>query len=525
MTTTTSTGLLPVRIPMRPDEWTETYLVALARAQGLRRPRANDVERLRTVLLRQQSSAVARPPLDAASSLDTPAEAPNGEESLPSWAVIARSAPLRYCPSCLIESRYFRSRWRLAGFHACTVHGCRLKSDLFEEAITTYMARRNRTSVVDADAARLLGGAVCCSADELRAIKMVWAPLETAAQTASTPEERHRAATLAGWSALLWSALDVVAFAHYQQILHQPTNGELARVSRFVKDFEVAAQPSMEGLLSLFSSFTENAHFRAAKRLIDALEARDVREGTALMAVPLRHLGERLAALAPEALIPRPVGGTALQGVRDHSICKAAFIDQLAAHGPRYQAVNRLFQRGQIPTTKLPCGSREFTLIEKSHAQRARRLMLSLIHANEFMVQHDIDTTTYEAIRHAALLKTGILRAYLYRQEITALVTRLELMCSPATDIQSPRWQVFCAATIGAVGGRPMFSDFIQAALQGRFQMFRDLSKQGLSAFSISADALSWAVERRRAIHCARAVQPTQGQGRLFCTHESEVIA
>ncbi len=525
MTTTTGTGLLPVRIPMRPDEWTETYLVALARAQGLRRPRAGDVEQLRNVLLWKQSSAVSSLPLGAASSLYTSAQAQYGDESLPSWAVIARSAPLRYCPFCLNESRYFRSRWRLAGLHACTVHGCRLKSDLFEEAITTYLARQNRTSVVDADATWLLGGTVFCTEDELRAIKMVWEPLETAAQTVSTPEERQRLARLACWSVLLWNLLDVVAFAHYQQTLHQPTYGELARVSRFVKDFEVAAQPSMEGLLSLFSSFTETGHFRSAKRLIDALLARQVKEETVLAAVPLRDLGERLTALAPQVLVPRPVGGTALQGVRDHSICKAAFIDQLAAHGLRYQAVNRLFQRGHIPTTKLPCGSREFTLIEKSHAQRARRVMLSLIHAREFMVEHDVDTTTYEAIRDAALLKTGILRAYLYRQEVAALVTRLELMCGPATDAQGPRWRVFCAATINAIGGRPMLSEFIQAALQGRFRIFRDLSKQGLSAFSISIDALSWAVERRRAIHCERAALPTQAQGSLFGTHESEVMA
>ncbi len=140
-------------------------------------------------------------------------------------------------------------------------------------------------------------------------------------------------------------------------------------------------------------------------------------------------------------------------------------------------------------------------------------------------MEHDVDAITYEAIRDAALLKTGILRAYLYRQEIAALVCRLELMCSPATEAQGPRWQVFCAATIDALGGRPMFCDFIQAALQGRFRMFRDLSKQGLSAFSISIDALNWAVERRRAIHCARAAQPTKGQGSLFGTHESEVMA
>lgn len=525
MTTPISIGLLPVRIPMRPDEWTETYLVALARAQGLGRPRASDVEQLRTILLPNMSVAVARPPLGPASWPCTPALAQYGDKSLPSGAVFARSGPLRYCPFCLNESRYFRSRWRLTGLHACTVHGCHLKADLFEDALTHYLARRNRTNVVDAKPEQILGGTVLCTADELDAIKMVWEPMEKVAQTVSTVEERQRLDTLACWSILLWNLLDVAASAHYQQILHQPTHGELARVCRFVKDFQLAVEPSMQGLLTLFSSFTEDAHYRSAKRLIDALLERQVKEESVLADLPLRELGERIAALAPRILVPRPVGGTALQGVRNQSVCKAALLERLASHGPGREAINRLFKRGLIPTTKLLCGGRDFTLIDKSHAQRAKRVMLSLIHAREFMAEHDVDAITYEAIRHAALLKTGMLRAYLYRPEIASLVTRLELMCSPATDAQGPRWRVFCAATISAVGGRGLFCDFIHAAIQGRFRLFRDLSQPGLSAFSISIDALSWAVERRRAIHCERAAQATQAQGSLFGAHESEVAA
>lgn len=525
MTTISNLAQLPVRPTMRPDEWTETYLVALARAQGLRRPRACDVERLRTVLLRNQSMAVAHPTLSSASSQNTPGEAQHGEESLPSWAVIARSAPLRYCPFCLNESRYFRSRWRLAGLHVCTVHGCRLKSDLFEEAITTYLARRNRMSVIDADAARLLDGVVCCSAEELRATKMVWGPLEIVARTASTVEDRQQLTTLACWSAFLWNVLDVVAFAHHQQILHEPSNGALARVGRFVKDFEVATQPSMEGMLSLFASFTENVHFRAAKRLIDALQAREVREGTALSGVPLTYLGERLTALAPQSLVPRPVGGTALQGFGEHSICKAAFIDQLASQGPGYHALSRLIGRGQISTTKVLRGSREFTLIERTHARQARRMIQSLIHVREFMAQNDLDTTTYSAIKDSALLKTGIVREYLYRQEIAALVSRLELMSGPGSDERGPCWRVFSAMTVSAIGGPSMFFDFVQAAIQGQFKVFRDLSKQGLSAFSIGTDAIRWATTRRQAIRSARAARPAVAQSSLFDDQASEVIA
>lgn len=281
----------------------------------------------------------------------------------------------------------------------------------------------------------------------------------------------------------------------------------------------------MDGLLSLFSRLRETVHFRAAMQLIHVLEQQEDRSRTALSSLPLRHLCERLTALAPWSVVPRPVGGTALRRDSEHGICKAALIKQVRELGPGSQAINRLIKDGRIPATRVLRGGKEFTLIQRKHAQATRRALLSLIHMQEFVAQHELDISTYSAIRDSGLLKTGVMREYLYRQEVTALAARLELMSRPAADGDGPRWRVFCATTVNAVGSASLFHGFVQAAIQGHFKVFRDLSKHGLSAFSVGIDAIVWATGRRRAFHAERAAKSLEAQGSLFGLHESEAMA
>lgn len=511
MTASSSRIHLPVRIPMRPDEWPETYLISLARAQGKRKPKRSDIELLRSILVSDGLLAETIQSSSTSIAPHTTGRPQYGSELLPKWAVIERSGALRYCPHCLVEAPYFRTRWRLSGLHACTLHGCLLKSNLFEEAITTYSGRKGWLTVVEAEDADVLDGALCCLPREVKAISMVWRPLEVMAQTASKHEGMDLG-SLACWSILLWRLLEVIARFHHIQVIRRPTNGLLAGIGRLIEDLDIATAPSLEGVLALFSRLHQNTHIRTAKHLLVGLLKQEEKTRTGLSNLPLRLLSDRLTAIAPQIIRRASPAGTVFGPLRDHGVSKAALQEQLSPLGAGYETLTRWLKNGQIPSKKLILGHKEVTFIEGKHALRARRAMLSLIHASEFMLQHELDWRMYTVIRDTALVKTGVLHEYLYRQEIAALIARLELMSAPAHELPCSIWRLFRSATVKLVGGRAIFFDLVQAAIQGHVRVFRDLSKPGLSAFTIGMDSLDWAILRQRAAHRARVAGRAQAR-------------
>lgn len=515
---------LPVRIPMRPDEWPETYLISLARAQGIRRPNGSAIELIRSALPWEHlPSTGIRPSI--APPPHTQGRPRYGGESLPLWASMVRSAPLRYCPQCLAEARYFRTRWRLVGLHACTLHGCFLKSDLFEEAISAYYGRDRWTTVADADDARILDAALCCLPDELHVAKMVWQPLEVLTQTASNPWADKVLTSLVSWSVLLWRFIDAVSLVHHQQVIHEVASGPLARAGRFVKDLDVVTAPSEEGVLALFEGLRENAHVRTGQRFLERLVKQEEAAPTALSSLPLRYLSERLMAISPQVLRITASRPRKFREIHEHAVSRTELMQQLAPLGAGYKTIDRLLQCNRIPSMKVMRGGSALTFIERKHALQARRALLSLISVRDFIAQHDLDWRTYMAIRDTALIRTGLMHEFLYRQDISALIARLELMSAPEHESRDPVWRLFRETTVGMVGGSSLFFDVVQAAIQGQIKVYRDLSKPGLSAFSIGIDGIGWAVVRSKIVHRARVVRPAQAQRSLFDAQEAEVTA
>src|SRR5476649_1636338 len=116
MNTYLISGLPLCRPKMLTDEWVETYLFRVARANGIRNPRLSDTERIRPTL--------------PATAFSKPDGYPIWSDStLPRWSVVTRVNRIRYCPECLAQSRHIRSRWRLTVFDVCTIHHIRLKDD------------------------------------------------------------------------------------------------------------------------------------------------------------------------------------------------------------------------------------------------------------------------------------------------------------------------------------------------------------------------------------------------------------
>jgi len=522
MTASATRTHLPVRTPILPDEWPETYLVSLARAQGLRKPWGHDVELIRSVLPWEILRSTGIPQVGQARPQYLQGRPQYGAMPLPPWASVVRAMPLRYCPRCLVEERYFKTRWRLSGFHACTAHGCLLKSDLADRALTANYTREGLQQFKDATAEQILSGVVCCSPRELSAVSMVWKPLELMAQRSASPREDEALGQIACWSVLLWRLLEEISRAHHKKVIRQPTTGQLAGVGRLIEDLGVVTAPYLDGMLALFAALRENIHVLAAKRFLDVLMAQEDKQPTALSTLPLSRLRERLMSFAPVATPRAAHGEMAFRELREHAVNKAALLEELAPLGAGSDVVNRWIRTDLIPTTKLSREGMNFTFVERKHVLQARRAMLSLIHARDFASEHNLDWRTYKAIRDTSLIRTGALgvRGYLYRKDIVALIGQLELMSAPVHGTSALRWPLFCESTLHIAEQRSTFVALVRAALQGQVQVYRDLSKPGLSAFSLGVDGIAWLAGRRRASFYERRWRPVLQQPGLFDAQE-----
>jgi len=269
----------------------------------------------------------------------------------------------------------------------------------------------------------------------------------------------------------------------------------------------------------------KNAHVRTSQRFLERLVKQEEASPTALSTLPLSYLSERLTAIAPQVLRSMPSKARVLREIHEHAVSRTELMKQLAPLGAGYKTIDRLLQCNRIPSMKVMRGGSACTFIERKHVLQARRALLSLISVRDFIAQHDLDWRTYMAIRDTGLLRTGVMNEYLYRQDISALITRLELMSAPVRESRGPVWRIFCGSTVHMLGGSSIVFDVVQAAIQGQIKVFRDLSKPGLSAFSIGMDGIGWAAVRSRVVHRARVVRPAQAQRGLFDAQEAEVMA
>lgn len=521
MTSSTRAHVL-VRTAILPDEWPETYLVSLARAQGLRKPWGHDIDLIRSVLPWEKPSSDGVVALGRARRPYLEGRPQYGSMPLPPWASVVRAMPLRYCPHCLVEKRYFRTRWRLSGFQACTAHGCLLKSDLVDRALTVNYTRKGLLQFKDANDERILSGVVSCSPRELAAVSMVWQPLEQMAQQSESPREDETLGQTACWSVLLWRLLEEISRAHHKKVIKRPTMGPLAGVARLIEELGVVTAPSLDGMLALFAALRENIHVLAAKRFLDTLIVQEDRHPTALSTLPLTTLRQRLMSFAPVATPRTAYGEMAFRDLRAHAVNKSVLLEELAPLGAGADVVDHWIRANLIPTTKLSREGMSYTFVERTDVLQARRAMLSLIHARDFAAEHSLDWRTYKAIRDTSLLSTGALglRGYLYRKEIVALTGQLELMSAPVHGASTLRWQLFCESTFHIAEQRSTFVAVVKAALRGQIQVYRDLSKPGLSAFSIGVDGIAWLAGRRRAHFCERRWRPAMQQPGLFDAQE-----
>lgn len=517
---------LPLRPRLRPDEWPETYLASLARSHGVRRPWTYDVDLIRSALPWEDEVRTAQRTTPPSRRTYFQGRPQYGALPLPIWASVVRAMPLRYCPLCMVDERYIRTRWRISALHVCTVHGCALKSDLVEPALTVHFAQRGRLELADCDVAQLIEGSACSMPNEFRAASMVWAPLEQMAAESTDPRTDASLGLLAAWSLLVWRTLEVVSRIHHKKVIKTPTNGVLTGVGRLVDDLQLNLAPSRNGMLALLEGLRENAHALAAQRLLMDLMRDEAKSKTVLSLLPLADLSGLLSSFKPGLAHRTAHGAMAFRQLRTEAMNKAEVKDELRAVGAGDDVVQRLLRNGLLRTlqsNEQENGNNKF--IARQDVQRARRYLLTLMHARAFVAEHDLGWPTYVALRQTNLLSdvpTG-LRGFIRRSDVTLLMCRLELMSTPASNCPRLRWPLFSEQTLYAAEQRSTFALLIEAAIEGRFQVYRDLDRPGLSAFSIGVDGIAWLAACRRSFFVYRKRGLASMQPDLFDAPDLQV--
>lgn len=507
-----SKASLPLlRRALLPDEWPETYLASLARLNGVRRPWIYHLDAVSSALPGYQAACTTRSADLPGSSRPREGWPRYGTAPLPRWSCVQRSAVIRYCPMCLLERRYVRTRWRLTGMLVCTKHGCHLKTNLVDPALSVDYKRPGRLHIVDASDDQLQEAAVCCMPDELRLVRDVWGPLERAAEVSELPYEDDALGALAVWTMFTWELLVDVTRAHCREVLKTNAEGSLSNILVLLRDLQVGIAPSREGIGSFIRGFKQTVHYKAALRCIRRLMASEEKLTSAARLLPLQELHDTLVAAAPQVSGMTKAGELLFQEERRHSMSRNEVIFQL---GLNDKAIDQWIKEGRFQRVDVRrVGAKRFIFLPRADVRRAKRYLNSLVYVEDFIAEHGVDWPTYFALRQSELIapiQTGD-RRYLARSEVVNLMSRLELMSSPLAGQPGMRWPLFCQETVRLASSQARYGELVRAVLSGRVAVFRNLSNPGLSAFQIGTDALAWlgscAISHRRRQAASRQAQ------------------
>lgn len=487
-----------LRRPLYPDEWPESYLAAVIRQNGLPRPWIYHLDQVRPLLPWYRAGGRETDCIDRLTLPRTRDGWPAyGQLPLPRWACLQRHAPLRYCPLCLSQSRYVRTRWRLPGLHICTFHGCFLKSNLAEPALTTKYMREGQLRLAEATDEDLLAEAVCCLPVEFNVMRSVWSSLEVAADASPLPYTDDALGHLAAWTLLAWRLVGQVALAHLRHIRKTTSRGPVADATQLFQDLGLTIAPHREGIQSFLLGLRENLHYKNALGCLRRLMAAEQIEATVLGQLPLAQLHDGLVAAAPQLAATTKAGEIVFREERERAMSRNQVKEELGVKDP---VIDRWIRTGVFRNVEYRrLGTKQFVFISREDVRRVRRFQLSLIYAEDFLVEHGVDWPTYFSLRRVQLIAPVQVgdRRYLSRGALSDLAAKLELQSAPASELRGPRLPLFGQAAVRLARSAGRYGDFVRAALAGEIPVFRDLEKPGLSAFMVDAEGIAWLHRRR----------------------------
>lgn len=464
---------LPVRPRRNPDEWIETYLGRIARCIGIKRPWRDDLELLRDLI-----------PFTAEYAMDG---APRyGALPVPDWAAAGRGSKIQYCPACMVEARFIRSRWRLAHFEVCTVHGIRLKDDLVEPAFTANYQRHGRQAISVATSEQLWEGATCPMRDELDHVTGLWSAFETAAVV----EDREGASRTLAWTLLIERLLDALATS--VRGIEYPSKYAIRANHRaaWAKKYNIVAQPNHDAVLALLDGLRLPAHRRAAMRCLAYLVREELRKKTCLSSLPLQSLHDRVMALRPEDIY---IKGHGALPRRSHPEGYLSFEATEALVGCPGGVLAELLRIKALSDVRhLSYGRKRYQFIRSEEAFACRRWFHSLMSLDELKERLQIDRSGYAFLVRAGLLHSIRIsgRAWIRTHDVQSLLSKLEdaSLAPPGNGTKLFAISQIWTNPRGIVQKASM--EAVVGAITGRHRLYRKAENPGLSAFFVEAELL-----------------------------------
>jgi|GEM_PF-4367637 len=472
--TTPYTSRPPCRPKILPDEWVETYLLRLAKANGLRRPWKHDIELFRPTL-----------PYTAQSD-------PNGHPSwgivtLPSWSVLGRGSRIRYCPACMAESKHIRERWRLASFEVCTIHNIRLKDDLIEPAFSIVLGQPNKHVLADVTDDQLWAGAVCPMPLERDYVIRMWADFERSILN----HDVERAVSKLTYTILLERMLDSLAVARRGRAQPRADAQRALHRAAFAARYNFSTTGTLEGVRIFLDQITEPLHRRTTLKCLGHLLWEEERNPTCLSSVPIANLRDRLTPTLSGSSVPvsgkLPLSNNSSRN-RYVSLKQATFLV-----GCRPRLLHHLVHQRYFGDVRvLVRGMKRHTFLPQHEVEACRRWYHSTRTADLAMQELQTNGRSFQLLLDAGLLRPLRIDSFtLYRySDLVDLCRRLEDVSQPYSEEKMGLYQLFGEWMFEKRTPGSVSKELVKQIFHGKFRVFRQLGGSGISAYYVDHTVL-----------------------------------
>lgn len=491
-------GLPLCRPKMLTDEWIETYLYRVIRANGIRQPLLTDLERYRPTLPATVSSKPDGYPIW-------------GDCALPRWSVIARHKKIRYCPACLTESRHIRSRWRLNFFAVCTIHHIRLKDDLAEPVMTRGYREDGRYLVTDVTDEQLWAGSVCPMPSERRHVEQLWAGFERSIIENDIPAALEKLPCILFLVALFDAIARTTGDSGYLPI-SVPCSTTFAKVA---EQFQYQATPNIDGIRTLLDQIAVIEHRHVVLARLRRMLGDEADRPTCLSNLPIADLrmqllndGRQWPDTPTRGLVhpphAAPKGYVSFEKAALLIGCAAGFLQYLINNDAYPDAI--FVQRGQTYYIFLPL----------QEVEACRRWYASLVTREHVMSAFHIDKMGCSALVSVGLLDQVQIGPFTFfqRSSLTNICRRLEDVSRPFDAVDAHLHPLFCSSITDR---HILYTDLIGILIKifdGKLPIFRHLTNPGLSAYFVEQHALN-RVHQLRKLEQARRRYQTQARYQL----------
>lgn len=496
MSTIASAPIAPIRPEKKVDEWIETYLVRVARANGLRYPSVSDIVRLKNIAI------VLGPKVE-----------PNTQtylSSLPVWAKKKTGSPIRYCPACFLEDRCVQTRWRLSRLEMCTKHHLHLKTGLVEPALCVTVNYPNPIHLNEITADQAWESATCPMPAEKAYAMEIWGAFEHA----SINGDAEQAAKHLPWVLLTEYILDAVISTGQGPEVPIRGQSRLSQRAQWLSDAGMTIAPSYDAVVTFLTSLKSLSERRAAARCLRTLMKDTEQSSPLLRSLPLQELLDRLHATAPEMYCPSAQGALPIQ-YHPEGYVSLNYAERLLGRDTNFVYFlmrANFFER----VKKIRFGKYVFFFVHKEEIEACRKWLSDCMTPKQLMTHWNINRKIWTALHRRGICRPFKLGIWAYHriEEINALTLKLEDAASLMVDKPTQRLPLFANWLLGPSTPPYAFTTILSEILKGRLKLYRDPERPGLSGYYVDAAA---AVRAKEVSRCARRTHhPQPNQLTLF---------